>query len=165
MRTCFGWRPRSRTSTKRAEFAEAIHAKFPGKLLAYNCSPSFNWKKKLDDADDRERSSEQLECDGLQVPVHHAGRLPRAQLQLLRARARLQGARHDGVRRVPGSKSSRAKRSATRRRATSARSGPATSTKSRSVISEGQVVDHGVGRLDRSRAVLRNGRKRRAGLA
>jgi len=31
-------------------FAEGIHAKFPGKPLAYNCSPSFNWKKKLDDA-------------------------------------------------------------------------------------------------------------------
>ncbi len=31
-------------------FAEAIHARYPGKLLAYNCSPSFNWKKKLDDA-------------------------------------------------------------------------------------------------------------------
>ena len=31
------------------QFAEAIHAKFPGKLLAYNCSPSFNWKKKLSD--------------------------------------------------------------------------------------------------------------------
>jgi isocitrate lyase len=31
------------------EFAEGIHAKFPGKMLAYNCSPSFNWKKKLDD--------------------------------------------------------------------------------------------------------------------
>jgi len=31
-------------------FAEAIHRQFPGKLLAYNCSPSFNWKKKLDDA-------------------------------------------------------------------------------------------------------------------
>ena len=30
-------------------FAEAIHAKYPGKLLAYNCSPSFNWKKNLDD--------------------------------------------------------------------------------------------------------------------
>ncbi len=29
------------------QFAEAIHEKFPGKLLAYNCSPSFNWKKKL----------------------------------------------------------------------------------------------------------------------
>jgi isocitrate lyase len=32
------------------KFADAIHAKFPGKLLAYNCSPSFNWKKNLDDA-------------------------------------------------------------------------------------------------------------------
>ena len=32
------------------EFAESIHAQFPGKLLAYNCSPSFNWKSKLDDA-------------------------------------------------------------------------------------------------------------------
>ena len=32
------------------EFAAGVHAKFPGKLLAYNCSPSFNWKKKLDDA-------------------------------------------------------------------------------------------------------------------
>lgn len=31
-------------------FAEAIHVEFPGKMLAYNCSPSFNWKKKLDDA-------------------------------------------------------------------------------------------------------------------
>jgi isocitrate lyase len=31
-------------------FAEAIHQKFPGKFLAYNCSPSFNWKKNLDDA-------------------------------------------------------------------------------------------------------------------
>jgi isocitrate lyase len=32
------------------KFADAIHAKFPGKMLAYNCSPSFNWKKNLDDA-------------------------------------------------------------------------------------------------------------------
>jgi isocitrate lyase len=32
------------------DYAEAIQAKFPGKLLAYNCSPSFNWKKNLDDA-------------------------------------------------------------------------------------------------------------------
>jgi isocitrate lyase len=31
-------------------FAEAVHKRFPGKLLAYNCSPSFNWKRKLDDA-------------------------------------------------------------------------------------------------------------------
>jgi isocitrate lyase len=32
------------------KFAEAIRAKFPNKLMAYNCSPSFNWKKNLDDA-------------------------------------------------------------------------------------------------------------------
>jgi isocitrate lyase len=32
------------------QFAEAIHKQYPGKLLAYNCSPSFNWKKNLDDA-------------------------------------------------------------------------------------------------------------------
>jgi isocitrate lyase len=31
------------------EFAKAIHAQFPGKLLAYNCSPSFNWKRHLSD--------------------------------------------------------------------------------------------------------------------
>ncbi|WP_112661783.1 isocitrate lyase [Microvirga flavescens] len=32
------------------KFAEAVHKRYPGKLLAYNCSPSFNWKKKLDKA-------------------------------------------------------------------------------------------------------------------
>jgi len=32
------------------EFAQAIHAEFPGKLLAYNCSPSFNWRAHLDDS-------------------------------------------------------------------------------------------------------------------
>ncbi|CAM4137396.1 isocitrate lyase [Bordetella tumulicola] len=41
------------TSTPNLEyarkFAEAVHHQFPGKMLAYNCSPSFNWKKNLDD--------------------------------------------------------------------------------------------------------------------
>jgi isocitrate lyase len=32
------------------KFAESVHEKFPNKMLAYNCSPSFNWKKNLDDA-------------------------------------------------------------------------------------------------------------------
>ena len=32
-----------------AAFAEAVHAQYPGKLFAYNCSPSFNWRKHLDD--------------------------------------------------------------------------------------------------------------------
>ena len=35
--------------TQAKQFAEGIHAQFPGKLLAYNCSPSFNWKRHLDD--------------------------------------------------------------------------------------------------------------------
>ncbi|HEY3366594.1 MAG TPA: isocitrate lyase [Symbiobacteriaceae bacterium] len=35
--------------TEAREFAEGIHREFPGKLLAYNCSPSFNWKRHLDD--------------------------------------------------------------------------------------------------------------------
>ena len=45
------WCETSEPNLKEAcRFAEAVHAKYPGKLLAYNCSPSFNWKKKLDDA-------------------------------------------------------------------------------------------------------------------
>ena len=32
------------------QFADAVHKVHPGKMLAYNCSPSFNWKKNLDDA-------------------------------------------------------------------------------------------------------------------
>jgi isocitrate lyase len=45
------WFETSRPDLEEARlFAEAIHAQFPGKLLAYNCSPSFNWKRHLDDA-------------------------------------------------------------------------------------------------------------------
>ncbi len=45
------WCETSEPCLKEAQrFAEAMHAEFPGKLLAYNCSPSFNWKKKLDEA-------------------------------------------------------------------------------------------------------------------
>lgn len=40
------------------EFAEAIHAKYPGKWLAYNCSPSFNWAKKLSDKESGEFQNE-----------------------------------------------------------------------------------------------------------
>ena len=60
----------------------------PGKLLAYNCSPSFNWKKHLDDATIAQVPA-RARRDGLQVPVRHAGRLPRAQPRHVRAGARL----------------------------------------------------------------------------
>ena len=44
------WCETAKPNLKEAKtFAEAIHKKFPGKLLAYNCSPSFNWKKNLSD--------------------------------------------------------------------------------------------------------------------
>lgn len=43
------WCETSEPNLKEAQhFADAIHKQFPGKLLAYNCSPSFNWRKKLD---------------------------------------------------------------------------------------------------------------------
>ena len=43
------WWETSRPDLKEARtFAEAVHRQFPGKLLAYNCSPSFNWRAKLD---------------------------------------------------------------------------------------------------------------------
>ena len=42
------WCETSTPDLERAQrFADGIHAKFPGKRLAYNCSPSFNWKKNL----------------------------------------------------------------------------------------------------------------------
>ncbi|HWR36510.1 MAG TPA: isocitrate lyase [Clostridia bacterium] len=45
------WCETSEPSLEEARrFADAVHDKFPGKMLAYNCSPSFNWKRKLDDA-------------------------------------------------------------------------------------------------------------------
>jgi len=44
------WMETSKPDLKEAEeFAKGIHAKYPNKLLAYNCSPSFNWRKNLDD--------------------------------------------------------------------------------------------------------------------
>jgi len=46
------WFETSKPDMKQAEeFAKAMHKAFPGKLLAYNCSPSFNWKKNLSDSD------------------------------------------------------------------------------------------------------------------
>ena len=49
------WWETSEPNLAEAErFADAIHRKFPGKLLAYNCSPSFNWRQKLSAGADRE---------------------------------------------------------------------------------------------------------------
>ena len=55
--TCCGGRPASRTCEEAERFADAIHRQFPGKMLAYNCSPSFNWQQEAVAGADRRRSS------------------------------------------------------------------------------------------------------------
>ena len=60
------------------QFANAIHAQFPGKMLAYNCSPSFHWRAKLNE-DDIACFQRDLASHGLSLPVHDAGRLSRPQ--------------------------------------------------------------------------------------
>ena len=62
MRTSSGSRRRTPDLDEARAFAEAIHARYPGKLLAYNCSPSFNWKQHLDD---RTIASFQRELGGM----------------------------------------------------------------------------------------------------
>ncbi len=91
--TWSGARPRRPTSPRPSASPRASTRKFPGKLLAYNCSPSFNWKKHLDDATIAKFQRE-LGRHGLQVPVRHAGRLPLAEPRHVRAGARLRQARH-----------------------------------------------------------------------
>ena len=60
------------------EFAAAIHERHPRKLLAYNCSPSFNWKQGALRRGDR-RLPAAARRVGLPLPVHHARRLPLAE--------------------------------------------------------------------------------------
>ena len=70
----------------RGRSPRAIHAAFPGKLLAYNCSPSFNWSRHLSERADRELPARPRGAR-LPLPVRHARRLPRAQRLDVRARA------------------------------------------------------------------------------
>ena len=74
------------------EFAEAIHAQYPDQMLAYNCSPSFNWKAAPGRRPDRQVPAG-AGRDGLPLPVHHPGRLPLPQPRHVRPGARLRRAR------------------------------------------------------------------------
>ena len=85
------------------KFAEGVKAEFPDQMLAYNCSPSFNWRKHLDDATIAKFQKE-LGVDGLQVPVHHAGRLPRPELLDVRSGLRLRPQPDDRLRRAAGAR-------------------------------------------------------------
>ena len=82
------------------EFAEAIHAVYPNKMLAYNCSPLVQ----LAGAPRRRRDSglpEGAGLPGLRLPVHHARRMARAQRLSVRVGLRLPVRRHEGVRGPP----------------------------------------------------------------
>ena len=84
-------------------FAAAIHERYPGKLLAYNCSPSLQLARPPLRRRDRRLPARSGE-DGLSLPVHHAGRLPRAQPLDVRARERLPRRSDDSVRRAAGAR-------------------------------------------------------------
>ena len=111
------------------QFAEAIHAEFPGKLLAYNCSPSFNWKQKLDAATiasfQRELGAMGYKFQFVTLAGFHALNL--GMFELARA---YQRERHDRLLRASRSASSRTSAwRATGRSSISASSAPATSTR------------------------------------
>ena len=75
------WCETSTPDLERAQrFADGIHAKFPGKRLAYNCSPSFNWKKNLS-GDEIAVFSKRTEQNGLCFSIYHTGRFSFAQLR------------------------------------------------------------------------------------
>ena len=79
------------------EFAEAVQKEYPGKMMAYNCSPSFNWRANLSpETIAKFQVSDALEVetmmsvlvdsgrtwsDGLQIPIHHFGRIPFLELR------------------------------------------------------------------------------------
>ena len=88
----------ARISNEARKFAEAIRKQFPGKLLAYNCSPSFNWKKNLDDATIAKFQRE-LGAMGYKFQFITLAGIPLDVVQHVRPGAGLRGARHDGLRR------------------------------------------------------------------
>ena len=90
--TCSGWRPPRRTWTRRAEFAEAIHAALPGPDARLQLLAVVQLAGEPGRRDDREVPA-RAGRDGLQVPVHHPGRLPRAQPLDVRPGPRLRRAR------------------------------------------------------------------------
>ena len=131
------------------EFANEMHRHHPGKLLAYNCSPSFNWRAKLDET---AIANFQETCgDRLPLPVRDAGRLPCTQPRHVRTGQRLRRAAWRPIRHC-SSASSRPRRKASPRCATSTRSAPAISMRWR-WRSRAAGVDRGDGRLDREGAV------------
>ncbi len=83
------------------EFAEAIHAEHPDQMLAYNCSPSFNWRAALDD-DQIAKFQRELGAMGYRFQFITLANLPLPEPRHVRPGARLRRAGHDRLRRPPG---------------------------------------------------------------
>ena len=91
------WMETSKPNLEQARiFAEAIRKEFPDKMLAYNCSPSFNWEANLDRATIAKLPA-RARGHGLQVPVRHPGRLPQPEHGHLQPGPWLQGAPDGGL--------------------------------------------------------------------
>ena len=90
-----------------------MHAKFPGKMLAYNCSPSFNWKKNLDDATIAKFQRE-LGAMGYKFQFITLAGFHSLNYVDVRSGARIQAERHDRVLQAAGSGVRVARRTATR---------------------------------------------------
>ena len=110
-------------------FAEGIHARFPGKLLAYNCSPSFNWKKKLDN-DTIARFQRELGAMGYKFQFVTLAGFHALNFSMYELALDYKGAVWQPTP-ISRPKSSRPKSTAIPPPSTSARSAPATSMRSR----------------------------------
>ena len=84
------------------QFAQAIHAKYPGKMLAYNCSPSFNWKRNLDDATIA-RFQTELAAMGYRFQFITLAGIPRPELFDVPSGPRLCTPADERIRRIAGS--------------------------------------------------------------
>ena len=111
------------------EFAEGIHAAVPGQAAGLQLLAVVQLEAQARRRDHRQIPA-RARRHGLSLPVHHAGRLPRAQLLDVRAGARLQGAADDRLRGAAAGGVRRRGCTATPRPSTSARSARATSTPS-----------------------------------
>ena len=109
------------------QFAAAMHERYPGKLLAYNCSPSFNWRRHLDDAQiatfQRDLAASATASSSSRWPASTRS------TRDVRAGPRIPRRGDDRVRASCRSASSSSRPRAIRRPGTSARSAPATSTR------------------------------------
>ena len=134
------------------KFADAIHKEFPDKLLSYNCSPSFNWKKNLDDATiakfQRELGAMGYKFQFITLAGFHALNYSMFNLAHGYARNQMTRVRRNAASRIRG------RRKGLHRRQASARSGHRL-LRRRDADGRARRIDDRAARLDRRRAVLR----------